>query len=483
MSSYNDTYANGVFTRVVYLDEEQNDTAVGQQPTAGFSPQQNTQQYNPYGYNQQPQYNPQLQYYYPPQYYPQPQQQYYQPQPQQQVVTATVDLNDNTSNNNIPYTEQPVKAPDGGTYYKGNYYEPGIEPYICPYKTVVDTATGERQYFYNGQPFVPEVSPIVDDTPYYQLTQRPPTMQQYQQMQQQQQPYNPYTPYSNYGYGYQSPYGYNPYMPQEDEDDVYLPETANQYSPIFGPNAKPSQQVYYQNGLNYNPDYTDQAGRPIPLRQPVNSYMSYTQQQQQYKEFYDNQQYMWNLVYRLTSKNAPQPPQQLTPEQQEAQLQLQKEMQQQQIISNQYNMLIYLSQLPNSLNDPNYQAHYSVRDRYIAKWNKIAASHAKRYPENMTLYQYLNEGYMAQEYKDMLTIEARKKAKELNRMFSSNAFRQGLAARDPNYNFQSGSYIDDLYRRREMALQDMTITLPPELKNTEYQQRRERFFKTIFNES
>lgn len=118
------------------------------------------------------------------------------------------------------------------------------------------------------------------------------------------------------------------------------------------------------------------------------------------------------------------------------------------------------------------------RRRYIEHWNNLYTERTSRYPENYTMYQFFNEGIAENMYMDTIIDLAKMRDRELNQLYDRNAFRQSMSFIHPGFNPNKdpASYAS---ARLPLTLDDMEITLPESLKNTEEFKRKEKFISSI----
>lgn len=283
----------------------------------------------------------------------------------------------------------------------------------------------------------------------------------------------PYTPTPNPYIGYNYNYNYS------------------QGGPIFDDRVKLSEQFYYQ--LGYRPTVQGQDGKPIQIGGSSygNYYSSawdmYNQRKQYEQEWLENQNQQKELRRRLTVMNRKffgmddgneyfEQQEEVYQQQAAAQYQMQQ-------LAQQYNYLTYITTMPNSL-DPMYSN--PIRDEYIARWNKTYENRNSKYPENYTMYDFFNGGIATEMYMDAKVDDALDRLKDMTRLYDQNNFRQQLAQSNPNYDPLTGVASGALNLNnagKRLNIDDMEITLPPHLSNSEYQKKREKFMATIFNHS
>ena len=277
----------------------------------------------------------------------------------------------------------------------------------------------------------------------------------------------------------------NPYM-------GYNYNYTGQGAPIFDDRVRMADQFYYQ--LGYKPTVTGADGKPFQIGGPSygNYYSSawdmYNQRKQYEQEWLENQNQQREIRRRLTIMNRNffglDDGEEYFKQQEEIYQQQAAMQYQMQQMAQQYNYLVYISTLPNSL-DPQYSN--PARNEYISRWNKIYENRTSKYPENYTLYDFFNGGIASEMYMDAKIDEAIDRLKDMTRLYDQNGLRQQLAQSNPNYDPLTGIASGALNLNNtggpRLNIDDMEITLPPHLSNSEYQKKRERFMATIFGNS
>lgn len=136
----------------------------------------------------------------------------------------------------------------------------------------------------------------------------------------------------------------------------------------------------------------------------------------------------------------------------------------------------FIQSLPNST-QKGYMS--PVKENIVTRWNNYYHQRNDKYPENYGIDEFFNKGIMVGMIIDDMEDDAKRKERQLNRLYDQKAFRQMLHEINPFYDPEGGY---DRRGVRRLGVDDIEITLPPHLAQKEYVERRQKFMDTIFKD-
>ena len=98
-----------------------------------------------------------------------------------------------------------------------------------------------------------------------------------------------------------------------------------------------------------------------------------------------------------------------------------------------------------------------------------------KYPESYGIDEYLNKGILTNQIFDNMILDAKVREVELFYQYNQNDFRQSMHMMHPNYDPLSGA------SSARLSLDDMEVTLPPQISQNEYFERKNKFINAIMN--
>lgn len=322
---------------------------------------------------------------------------------------------------------------------------------------------------YNGELPIQTMQPNLYDP--YNNQQYYSQMGQYASQQLQQPVYNQYNGYTNYN---NSLYNQN-----------YIDQTKSQvYDEAYKSGQMTlSEYCYYNNG---GIQFTGADGNQINLNQGNDWYSSATQlmqrqqeAQQQYQKEYNIQMENWKLLCSINNKF-------LGIEEEEAVDLEQKILYQQKWEAYRYEKAVeeyqqdclvnFIKSLPNST-QKGYMS--PIKEQLVNNWNKFYHQVNDKYPENYGLEEYFNQGILMNQMIDDMEDDAKRREKQLDRLYDKQQFRDYMHQLHPEYDPVTGTSIG----ARRLGIDDIEVSLPPHLAQQDYVQKRQKFLDTIFRDN
>ena len=134
----------------------------------------------------------------------------------------------------------------------------------------------------------------------------------------------------------------------------------------------------------------------------------------------------------------------------------------------------FIYSLPNST-----QKDYvsPIQAGYSYGWYKLWHERNDKYPENYGIEEFFNGGIMSNQIIDEYDRIAKDNEKKLDRLYDRQEFRNYMHSLHPEYDPVSGAAASMGWK---LGIDDLSISIPPELAKSEYLQRRQKFMDTIF---
>lgn len=287
-----------------------------------------------------------------------------------------------------------------------------------------------------------------------------------------------------FNYGYINPYypGYGYYQ---------QPATINYHDMYNNGQMGLSDYLYYDNGgLSYT--FTDTTGHEVTIgarsatEEWYGAATSAFQRQQEYQKnymnMYNEQMETWNMLRRLNNRFFGK---------EDDIDKTNEEYQQKMLYYNKWQKYYYdravdeynmdcLSSFIQSLPNSTQKGYMSpVKENIVTRWNNYYHQRNDKYPENYGIDEFFNKGIMVGMIIDDMEDDAKRKERQLNRLYDQKAFRQMLHEINPFYDPEGGY---DRRGVRRLGVDDIEITLPPHLAQKEYVERRQKFMDTIFKD-
>lgn len=112
------------------------------------------------------------------------------------------------------------------------------------------------------------------------------------------------------------------------------------------------------------------------------------------------------------------------------------------------------------------------------KWNKIWLERNGNLPKDYGIDEYFNGGILRDQILNDMEYEMKERQKKLNRLYDQKNLRNIIHNNHPDYDPITGA---SLLGAKRLDIGDIEIKLPPELSNTEYIARRNRFINSVLN--
>lgn len=281
-------------------------------------------------------------------------------------------------------------------------------------------------------------------------------------------------------------------------DQAYRQHINQSYFPQYGAfnnfGNKYNPYAYYEEGYynpylsntlytNMNNDYNNSNDGKLPYSMcgdiSTNQFLSVAEQQKAAYEQYINQRkthdMLYRLCYNLEGKYDETSYQKMI---EESEMRYRKQLEYQ----NDVNKCNYINYLASRFNT-NVTYESPARRAYIDNWNRIFEQHQEKYPEQYTLYEFFNDGIAENMYMDAKIDEAKRRDRELNRLYDRNAFKNHMGMLHPNtYDPNTDTSAYGMRESRlPLTIDDMEITLPNYIKDNKDFQRREKFIDTIIS--
>lgn len=279
--------------------------------------------------------------------------------------------------------------------------------------------------------------------------------------------------------GTQYAQNFSPFMNQPTESQVQTTKEQYYKKAYNDGLISISDYCYYGNaGYNVNNQPTQQPINPFGswYSQGMNTMAQQQIEQKRVQEEYQNQLFVHNMLCKVAaSANGKE----YDPDELNKRIQKQQEWEryyfekakQEQQASNFKN---FIYSLPNST-QKNYVS--PIQAGYSYGWYKLWHERNDKYPENYGIDEFFNGGIMGNQIIDEYDRIAKDNEKKLDRLYDRQDFRNYMHSLHPEYDPVAGAATNMGWK---LGIDDLSISVPPELAKNEYLQRRQKFMDTIF---
>jgi hypothetical protein len=268
---------------------------------------------------------------------------------------------------------------------------------------------------------------------------------------------------------------YNPYQQQEQQDMTQVYNEAYKAGKM-----SLSEYCTYNNGgisTNQQPNYNTYPGYDDWYRMP-SWFANQQEQQRKMQEEYENQQTQWRILRNVSNRqsgikemSAQDYQDQLQYEQKLAAYRYQCELEDAQ----NDRLVSFVKSMPCST-QKGYISPF--KEMVVTQWNKTYKERHAVTGDDYDIYQFFNEGIADQFILANMQHESDERGKDLARLYNDAQCRMYLHQQNPSYDAYSG--IGAIPKGWKINANDIEVELPPELKQSEYVKRRDKFFNAIF---
>lgn len=312
----------------------------------------------------------------------------------------------------------------------------------------------------------------------------PPTFRYNGYMPQPQQNYNYYSSLGQYALNQvnANPYAYNSYTGY---NQPYYFDYNQQRGPVFEEayknGAMPLSQYLSFNNDVMSKNYVGNDGRYATFGQDdwyanaVNISRRQQEMQRQYMEQMQVQMDNWNMMCSLNDRfngvEADETGQTIFEQKVLYDQAMQAYLYQvQQIDQAQDNFTNFTKTLHKST-DKKYVT--PLKMELITNWNNYYHARNDRYPKEYGVDEFFNQGILTNQIFDDMILDAKVRERELFYQYSKQDFRQSIHQMYPHYDPISGT------SSVRLSIDDMEVSLPPQISQSEYYRRKEQFMRSI----
>ena len=306
-----------------------------------------------------------------------------------------------------------------------------------------------------------------------------------QQLQYYQQPFQPipqqgyvgsYNPYYQQQYGYYNDPQYNAQQQAAVYRDAYNSGNMPLSDYCSFNNGQQLSFVAASNNRTYNSGLDDWYGSATSY------YVRQQEEQKRQQEFYQEQQTAWDIcrsVYnRYNGIDETDEYHQNQKEWIEYQQRWEAHRQKEAMDEWQNDCIVnFIRSLPNS-SMPGYVS--PLKQMYVDHWNNYYHQRNDKYPERYGVDEFFNHGIFASQILDDMEDDMHRREKQVNRLYDQQQFRNYMHQKHQDYDPITGVSIKGA---RRLGVDDIEVSLPPNLSSREYQERRRRFFDSIMKDN